>query len=619
VNVDSLLCAAAVIWLPGAAILRLVRVAPFNDRPAKIAAQIAAGLALWPILFLWTSIFSLHWTSFGVRCVVAACAGVALFPRRGPRFVLRITFPAVLLLAVLAVTGRTRLAAIAGLQLPPWVDSVHHTMLVRLFLMKGSVPATYDPFIPGAAAFYHWGFHAIAAAFLWFQGRTEPFAVASGVLGLGQLFNAATPLFVYAAALSMVRSRSAAVVAAALSGLVSYYPAYYVSWGRYTHLTGVLLLLAWIALAMRARRLTAGSVASLAIVAAGLALIHVRLAFFAVTFTIVALFRRKMRPALLAAGAVACILVLPWLVQMRHVAPHAIAPGEGDPRWTSPADVRANLLWVPHAAELLSVATAGLTGIANIGPLSTAMRIASFVWWLAIIVLIARRHRPRALLAAYAILAAWCALTLLILNTTHLQFATNTSAAITAFVPVCIAAGALVAWCVRRYGSAIVVIACCVIGVMTLSNVINPSTVIAGPADVAALHWIHDSLPPSATIIGRVQPWYGGAFIGVDGAYWSSVLTDRRSLPPPSLYGWSGTFSEMELFLARWRDEYPNVTPTTLDEAAKLGVTHVYFKNVRPAYEHVVYDKDGVVIAELDSSVRNNSATAPRTTIALHH
>lgn len=571
----------------------------------------AVGMAFWPLLFLWTSVLQLHWTPLAVRGVVAVAAGVALFVARPVSFVRSITFRSISLIAVLVVTAWTRLRAIDAVVVPPWVDSVHHTMLVRLFLMRGTVPITYDPFIPGARAFYHWGYHAIAAVLCWFVGRTDAFSVPSVLLSFGQFLNALAPLFVYAAAYSLIRSRTAALIAAAIAGLVSYYPAYYVSWGRYTHLAGVLLLLAWIALAARVRRLTVGSVALLAIVAGGLALVHVRLAFFAVTFTAVLiaaeLIRRRRPVALLAAGAIACILVLPWLVEMRHIAPNAIAPGDADARWTSPADVRANLLWVPHTAELLSVATAGLTGIANVGPLTVAARVASVVWWLIVIAVATKRRRARPLLAMAAVLAAWSAVTLLFLNATRLQFATNTSAAITAFIPICIAAGALIAWViapVRRIALPAVLVIACAIGATTLTHVINPATIIATQADVRALHWLHDTTPASAIVVGKVQPWYGGAFIGVDGAYWSSVIADRHSLPPPSLYGWSGTFGEMELFLARWREEYPFPTRITLDEARHLGITHVYFGRGTPAEAParigpVAYARDGITIAAL--------------------
>jgi hypothetical protein len=611
VNIDICVATAAVAWLPGAALLRLAGSPRLADRATKIAIQLAVGLAFWPVAVLWSSLLSLHWSALAVRCVVGVSAAVAFFPRGRVRFVRPVTFHGVLLLAIVGVTAWTRIRTITAIVLPPWVDSVHHTMLVRLFLMRGTVPATYDPFIPGAAAFYHWGFHAFAAATNWLLGATDPFAVAANVLSIGQFLNVLAPLFVYAAALALTRSRSAAVIAAALAGLVSYYPAYYVSWGRFTHLAGILLLLAWIALACSAggRRRPFMHALLLAMIAAGLALVHVRLAFFAVTFTAVLLIRRKTRMALLAAGAMAFVLVLPWLHSMRKVAPNALAPGESDARWSTPAEVRSNLLWVPHAAELLSGATAGVSGMAGVGPLTPVERVISFVWWAAIIALATlRKKRPRVLLVVYAVLAAWCAVTMLLLNATRLQFATNTSAAITMFIPVCIAAGALVAWCVRRrVGVAIVVIACCAFGIAKLGRVINPSTVIASPADVDALQWMRRTLPAGATVIGRVQPWYGGAFIGVDGAYWTSVLTDRRSIPPPSLYGWSGRFGEMELFLARWRDEYPAVTRSTRDEARKLGVTHAYFsKGDAAPFGSVVYAKGGVTIVDIsgEPSVR---------------
>lgn len=606
-NIEIWLFAAAVLWVPGAAIARFAL--PSRDvvgGATRITAELAFGMAFWPLAFLWMSFVPLHWSSSVVRGLVICAAAIAFFRKPRIRFVRPVTLGAALLPLILVATAWTRVRAIWGIVLPPWVDSVHHAMLLRLFLMRGTLPETYDPFVSGATAFYHWGFHAIAAAVAWFAGRTDPFSAASVMLSLGQFLNGLTPLFVYAASRALLRSRTAAIIAAALAGLVSYYPAYYVSWGRYTHLAGTLLLLAWIALASRARRLSPGSVASLAIVAAGLALVHVRLAFFAVTFTIVFIVmmrRRRTIATLLAAGAVAAVLVAPWFVQLRTIAPKVLLPSESDTRWRTPAEVRENLLWVPHAAELLSVATAGLSGMANVGPLSTAARVASFVWWLALVVVAVatrRRFRTRPLV----ILAAWCALTLLVLNGTRVQFATNTSAAITAFVPVSMAAGWIVAWLIapmRRVALPVIVVICAAIGIATLSNVINPGTVIADASDVAALEWIRASLPPSATIVGRVRSWYGGTFIGADGAYWSSVLTDRRSLPPPTLYGWSGSnTSEIDLFLARWQAEYPTISPSTLTEARRLGVTHIYYgRGVEPS-GNIVYQRDGIAIGTLN-------------------
>lgn len=619
-NVEIGIFAAALLWVPGAALLRSSGLS-VADRATKIALQLALGLALWPLIFLWTSFVPLRWAPWSVRSIVVLAAAIAFFRNGLPRFVRPVTFHAPLLFLVVAVTAWTRLREIAGIVLPPWVDSVHHTMLVRLFLLRGGVPASYEPFIPGAAAYYHWGYHAIAAALCWLIGLRDPFSIATLILSLGQFLNALAPLFVYAAALALVRSRAAAVIAAALAGLVSYYPAYYVSWGRYTHLTGILLLLAWITIAARLRRPRPGAIAIAAVIASGLTLVHVRLAFFGVMFAVVWLSatlvgkwsagkwstRNPAGVPLIAAGALASILLAPWFIEMRHVAGTALAPSDTDTRWSSPAEVKTNLLWVPHAAQLLSAATAGLSGLANIGPLTATARVASFVWWLAVLYAASKRRRARPLLAMYAVLGAWCVLSLLTLRLTHLQFATATSAAISAFVPTCIAAGALIAWVTMRLGKPAMVLVLAlaiVIGIATLRSVINPATVIAAEGDVGALRWLRDATPATTAVIGRVEPWYGGAFVGIDGAYWASVLTDRRSLPPPSLYGWTGSFAEMDLFLARWRDEYPFVTNATLAEARHLGITHVYFGRDVPEEAAkrvgaVVYARDGVRIAAL--------------------
>lgn len=648
------LAAGLTVWAPGAALRALFRPRNASDLLSSIALDCACGLSFWPLAFLFASSLSLRLHAGGITVIVllsalAAVGSMAL--RRRPLGVASERKTLALMGLVGGATAFTRLHAARRLVLPPWIDSVHHTMLVRLLVEQGTVPESYDPFIRGAPAFYHWGYHAVVAAIAGVLHSSDPFELARIVLASGQWWNAAACLFVYAAAREWTRSRAAAVLAAAVSGVISYYPAYYLAWGRYTHLAGAILLLGWMTEALRTlRRPVRGQVLMLGVVSAGLVLVHVRMAFFAAVFSIVILTafaaRRAARPssvlrvavAFALAGAMALLMISPWLLRLHRgsVIASALSPPSGvhasppppsgaGASWDTPNGARADLFWVPHNAMLLSFATAGMSGLANLGGLSSGQRIASVVWWLIAIVLASRtavRHRSRtaALLAVLSMIAGWCLLVALFLNGAALRLprmrlATNDAAIITTFLPISIAAGALGAWALRAAVRphlrwmvlAVVVIAASIFGGVTLSDVMNPGTVIADAGDLQALHWIATSLPQRAVLLGGVQPWYAGTFSGTDGAYWSSVLTGRYSLPPPSLYAWSQPPSLTEplhAFLRHWKGSYPNVSPALAAEARRAGVTHVYFgartePTRRAPPGAMVYEHDGIAIVRL--------------------
>ena len=133
-------------------------------------------------------------------------------------------------------------------------------------------------------------------------------AVADLLLQYGQLLNAMTVVMVYAAGRTLFASRRAGLWAAVLAGTVSWFPAYYVTWGRYTQLAGMLLLCGLFALLVRVQaRSRWGDWAATVVLASGLALVHVRIAFFALVWIgIVAAFfcLRRRWPALLRLAGV---------------------------------------------------------------------------------------------------------------------------------------------------------------------------------------------------------------------------------------------------------------------------------------------------------------------------
>ena len=121
---------------------------------------------------------------------------------------------------------------------PTWVDSVHHGLITRLILEQGGFPASYAPYLDIQITEYHPGFHSVLASFIWLSGLS----IDQAMLILGQVLNALAIFASYLFTVSLLSDRRAGLLAAAITGLFTPMPAYYTSWGRYTHLAGMLIL-----------------------------------------------------------------------------------------------------------------------------------------------------------------------------------------------------------------------------------------------------------------------------------------------------------------------------------------------------------------------------------------
>ena len=133
---------------------------------------------------------------------------------------------------------------VRDLSASPWVDSVHHGVITRLILETGGFPSSYAPFIDIDSAQYHAGFHSVLASFQWLTGLE----LQQGMLLFGQVINALAALAVYLLAVRLSGSQLCGIFAALISAIFTPMPAYFTSWGRYTHLTGLVILPAAFAL-----------------------------------------------------------------------------------------------------------------------------------------------------------------------------------------------------------------------------------------------------------------------------------------------------------------------------------------------------------------------------------
>jgi hypothetical protein len=526
-----------------------------------------------------------------------------------------------------------RLAQIGDLVLPAWVDAVHHTAIIRLLVEQGTLPATYAPDTP---FFYHWGFHAIVTWSAWLLHQTEPLPLAQLVLHLGQLFNLLTVLLVYTGARLLIGSPRAGFYAALLVGVVSWFPMYYVAWGRYTELVGLLLapVLLYQIWCLR-RQPTPGMIGLVALLAGGLFLIHVRVTVFVLVFclllTLWHLARRDWQAlrSWLLARSLAAILVAPWLNHL--FLAHELQQRIGLVRQSSGSFLNAynQVAWpyllVPNNRELMAVASGGLSALFTWRAMTRWGQMLAVVCFL-LTVYTGHQH-PRSALRfiriytvfGFYLLALALTLNLHWLGLPILGFVTNNSAVLAAFLPLTILAGGLCGWVLRAIMPARLfwptALLCIVIigplGTWQLRSLVPLTTVLATDADLQAFRWIDQHLPVEAKFAVNIQPWLGNIYVGEDGGYWIPLLTNRRSILPIALYtsnGASAAIARTNALLDAWA-AHNTVDAPMLQLLAANGVTHIYI-GARPGHLRVeqlsgnpalrqIYASDGVYIFAL--------------------
>lgn len=200
---------------------------------ARIFAVSASFITLAALAFYTVRI---AFTPLAIGVLLSLCIGLVL---AGLIHSWKTAFDKTWLLAlgVLAVFIVWRLWQARELVFPNWVDSQHHVLIIRKIIENGGLPSTLEPYLPGSF-YYHFSFHAVTAFFSVLSGL----APEKAVLLLGQVLNACVGVSVYALAKAIGRDWRVGILAAFFVTFVTKMPGYYLSWGRYTLLMGVLIL-----------------------------------------------------------------------------------------------------------------------------------------------------------------------------------------------------------------------------------------------------------------------------------------------------------------------------------------------------------------------------------------
>ncbi|MFU8770888.1 MAG: DUF6541 family protein [Anaerolineales bacterium] len=530
----QLLAGAVVLVLPGLA-LSLILKEQNKDLLDLLSDAVGLSVALTATLALWANILGWRFssTSLVVGYLIFGLLALVVIIKR-PKTENRMWILSLIPLSFVVILLFWRLYQASDLLLPAWVDSLHHVLIVNLFLENGGIPNTLEPYLP-VPFYYHFGFHSLASVFAVFSG----FVPHKAVLVIGQVINAAVALSVYRLGLALWEDWRRAGLAAMLVGFASTMPAYYVSWGRYTLLIGLVLLPLAMAVAVDISQ-KGGSVRRLihlALLTGGLLLSHYFAAVLFAVFLVVLgtqIIYQDIRKAdllggkrwfyILSGGIAGLILVGVWIVRMWGYVRNGVSIS-----LVTEMETAANLYFPNYLSYLWSL----------LGPIHNYLLIALAGMGL---LLAFRETKTRAF-------AFWSLALVLMSQPWGLNISPfrPDHAVIVLFLPITLLASKFLISSWERLKSGklqlagnllviTVVLLVLVWGTLSTRELLNPTTILATSADLQALEWIDEHVSQDARFFINVTYWQSGSYRGVDGGWWITPLIGRDTLLPPVIY-----------------------------------------------------------------------------------
>lgn len=550
-----------------------------DDDPAQSLGQILgvsfSVIALGALLFFVLGIKLNIWI---MALFLVLCLGLAIFGfiKNKPTF--RWQHWGIMLLILGGLIG-WRLWQARELVLPNWVDSQHHVLIVRKFIEGGGLPASLEPYLPGPF-YYHFSFHSVTALFARISGQTP----AQATLILGQVLNALIALGIYSLTKTISKDWRPALIAALFVTFVTKMPGYYLTWGRYTLLTGTFLLALAMAFAHKIRegKTELGNTISLALLTTGALLSHYLIAFLLALYLIflgIDWIVRSLKAkdwsfktllSLIIPSIAGLILSLPWYIRvLKHSAG----------RYALGVDTsNAKFLLKPEDWDYVKYV---------LGPVAGYLLIA-----IALIALVFAFIKSE-----YRTLAAWSFVVMFMTLPTGIQFMSfrGDYFALVTFIPITILSALALFWFgeampLKKNKSklvniflALVVGALSIWGINQTKRAINRITVLANQDDVEAMDWINNHLPHDARFYVNTTYWGYGVSRGIDGGGWLLAYTGRFSVAPTTFYPYGMSSEENKVWMD-WGQRASKIT--ACDDS--------FYNLLKDANLGYIYVRDGV-------------------------
>lgn len=536
----------------------------WNDLNLFEKASLSSGvsLAIYPLLFLWSDLIHLHLGAIYAWLPPTAALVVVLWRnwKKLPQFALRfkipkITFPRTLedwatpsMLFVLMLIVATRFWVIRTLDAPMWGDGYQHTLITQLLIDNKGLFESWEPYAELQSLTYHFGFHANAAVFHW----VSQLPAHESTLWSGQILNFMAVLVLIPFGRYLKRSHWNTIFILLIAGLLMPVPMRYTNWGRYTQLTGQVILIAFCILLWELMHTAMlpnfKYLIPIWIALGGLALTHYRVLILGLSFTLTtlllslrhkSLYRKVSITLWCTLGAV--LLCLPWFVPMANSALFKMAE-------------RA-LTLPPEQLSPFNMAVNAIGDIRNYAPL--------WIWLTSLAgLLLGLYQRSKAVVT----ITLWWLIVLLLANPNwlHLPGAgalQNFTVFIAAYIPLSLLSAYggsyLIAWITKKNAPdsgqthprqpihrSMVVGVCFLLFLSSawgsrgrqLDIQIYQHAQLTRP-DIQAFDWVLiNTAPDERFLINSFTAWGGNAIVASDGGWWLPYWTKRLTNVPPLTY-----------------------------------------------------------------------------------
>jgi len=532
----------------------------------RIAISIGVSIAIYPMIILWTDFVGIHlgqwyaWIPLFIG-VTYLTWSYLISPNRKVKLstVSNKLFTKLLssqnfwenlsLFFLLIIIFFIRFWVIRGLSGPMWGDSLQHTMMARLLVDNNGLFDSWLPYAELSTFTYHFGFHSAVAIYHWISGQE----IMESVLWVGQLFNGFAVFMLYPLVKSFSKkSRWGGIIAVLIAGLLLRYPMYYVNWGRYTQLTGQIILpilmLLFIQL-LKKKELDFKYMILSAILIAGLALTHYRVFILAGIFCFLALifyFKKEngknVFKNLTGTLILSLILFLPWLINVV-------------------GGVLANMF----KSSINSPAQSGISVITYINEL-----LGYYPTWVWLFVLVSLFFSLYYLEKEFILIQLWSILIVLSTNPYWIGLPGNgliddLTPQIGFYIPLSILIGLLIDNILDKISNKKLdykpiltglIIFIGLFGLIAQRNIVDLSShaYLTWP-DMEAFNWIKENTPDNSKFLVNFEFSYNNtAVTGIDAGWWIPQLANRKTNLPPLTFttekGYEANFKEKTLKLS---------------------------------------------------------------------
>ncbi|HET7376510.1 MAG TPA: hypothetical protein VFK30_07370, partial [Anaerolineae bacterium] len=619
-----------VLTVPGWALLSLIPIWRDWNRLQRWCLAIGLSVAIFPVAFYGLRFVLPSFTlgPWKMSAFLAGCVVIVVWRLRGTwreQFAFdRWDWVAI---GILGMTLFTRVWIVQDLPFPAWSDGMQHTVLTQLTAVKGQLPYTMDPYFPIPLGQYHMGLYALSSTVEWLANVPANIAL----LYTAQILNGLCVIGVFVV-LDRLGGRLGAIVGATVVGLVSFQPAFYVNWGRFTQIAAqTILLVAWLVtwhtLRVWRQSKARNSPRSVMIWYAVLASV-LNAAVFLLHFRVAAFYL-----PLLAIAAVWEFYEAFKERQVRAIIGGLLAIGVMALLFISPAVWEALRIYVQSRAGPTTVSTATPEEIAKARdayfafPIQTWPGLAAPIWLMVSAIISAVFATIRRNKLALVIIV-WTALVLSIgeaylLNVPLLAVTNLGAVLIMLYLPISLALGVGVeellrwtrgAWRGRAVSFTMAMVSVAAfVGSHTAVMQVEPYRYVVTEADMTAMAWINGHTPTDAWFAVNTTFWTPDAPMGTDAGYWIPYFTQRSTTASSNLFSLgSKEYADRIRHMSQAAADLAT-NNAALDTLRELGVTYIYIgakgnfdgpglvpKKIRQVSGiDVVYQQNGVTILRI--------------------